>query len=97
MAEERYTRQARLAEVGNDGQVKIQAHDARICAGPDAGIALSYLVRAGVGSACISHFERPDFPHRGWFAFDGCLSVAQGAHQALLQLKRALKTDGAGS
>jgi hypothetical protein len=90
MIDDRYDRQLRLAEIGGSGQARIAAHHARLAAGPSAGVALAYLVRAGVGAGTLSRDHSPEFPHREWFGFAGPLAFAAGAHQALLELKRAL-------
>lgn len=97
MTDDRYTRQSRLLEVGAEGQARIEAMRARITAGPGAAVALAYLVRAGVGSASIERSQASAFPHRAWFEFQSSLSVARGAHHALLELKRALQSKGEGS
>lgn len=96
MIDERYDRQLRLAEIGPDGQSRIEAHGARVLAGPSAGVALAYLARAGVGSVSIERAgaEQP-FAHAGSFHFSGPLAVAAGAHRALAELERALERAGA--
>jgi molybdopterin/thiamine biosynthesis adenylyltransferase len=90
MIDDRYDRQLRLAEIGGTGQARIAAHRARIAAGPSAGVALAYLVRAGVGAGLLSRDHSLEFPHGRSFGFSGPLAFAAGAHQALVELKRAL-------
>ncbi|HYO98341.1 MAG TPA: hypothetical protein VER33_27740 [Polyangiaceae bacterium] len=87
---ERYERQQRLSEVGASGQHAIEHSAARISAGPHAGIALSYLVRAGVGRVSIARGLAQAFDHRSQFCFSGPLAVAEGAHAALVHLRSAL-------
>lgn len=89
--DERYDRQLRLAEIGSSGQARIEAHEARVAQGPAAGVALSYLVRAGMGRLRIErHMPAPAFPHGGMFQFSGPHAVAAGAHAALAEIKQAL-------
>src|SRR5688500_18504598 len=53
MSDELYDRQRRLPGIGDAGQAAIERSRARLPSGPSAGVALSYLVRAGVGSVAI--------------------------------------------
>lgn len=95
MTWDRYDRQRRLAEVGADGQARIEAWTARIPSGPAAQVALLYLVRAGVGRASVEAGGESAFAHHDWFRFDSSRVVAEGAHHALLELKRALSKEKA--
>ena len=94
MIDDRYDRQRRLPGVGRGGQEAIEAFDARLPAGPGSGVALAYLVRAGVGRVTISRGEPPAFAHGDLFQFQGPHRAARGAHLALLELRRALSTRG---
>lgn len=94
MMEDRYDRQRRLSEVGIAGQARIEAHEARIGAGPGASIALAYLVRAGLRRVSVERGLRHDFPQAGAFAFAGPAAVAAGAHQALREIRAALAMEG---
>lgn len=95
--DDRYDRQRRLPEIGREGQARIEAHTAHLAAGRAAPVALAYLVRAGVGRVALTAREAPEFPHAAAFEFSGPRAVAQGAHQALLELRRALAAPGGAS
>ena len=89
--DERYDRQVRLAEIGRQGQARIAAHDAQLARGPGAGVALAYLVRAGVGSVTVSRpHAAAAFPHESAFQFSGPRAVAAGAHAALGEIRKAV-------
>jgi hypothetical protein len=55
MSDDLYDRQRRLPGIGDAGQSAIERSSARLPSGPSAGVALAYLVRAGVGSVAILH------------------------------------------
>jgi hypothetical protein len=104
MSDELYDRQRRLPGIGDAGQAAIERSKARLPSGPSAGVALSYLVRAGVGSVAIlqhpSFGQKPatsseqsaSFPHLNGFRFSAPLELARGAHLALSHLIYSVKT-----
>lgn len=91
MSEDPYDRQRRLSGVGDAGQGRIESSTARIPAGPSAAIALSYLLRAGVGRAAIVREPGETFPHEHAFRFRTPLEVARGAHLASTHLLHVLR------
>jgi hypothetical protein len=104
MNDELYDRQRRLPGIGDAGQAAIERSRARLPSGPSASAALSYLVRAGVGSVAILHDplsgQRPatsseqsaSFPHLHGFRFSAPLELARGAHLALSHLIHSVRT-----
>jgi hypothetical protein len=106
MNDELYDRQRRLPGIGDAGQAAIERSRARLPSGPSAGVALSYLVRAGVGSVAIVHDseqlsgrtpatsseQSPSFPHLHSFRFSAPLEFARGAHLALSHLIYSVRT-----
>jgi hypothetical protein len=100
MNDELYDRQRRLPGIGDAGQAALERSRARLPSGPSAGVALSYLVRAGVGSVAILHDQTPatsseqssSFPHLHSFRFSAPLEFARGAHLALSHLIHSVRT-----
>jgi hypothetical protein len=99
MSDDLYDRQRRLPGIGDSGQSAIERSSARLPSGASAGVALSYLVRAGVGSVAILHeatssnqASSPSFPHLHGFRFSAPLEFARGAHLALSHLIHSLRT-----
>jgi hypothetical protein len=104
MSDELYDRQRRLPGIGDAGQAAIERSRARLPSGSSAGVALSYLVRAGVGSVAIiddplpgrrpatSAEQSDSFPHLHGFRFNAPLELARGAHLALSHLLHSVKT-----
>ncbi len=92
--EDRYSRQRRLAEVGPEGQLRLQAAQVRLSAHPDADIERDYLVRAGVTPLELGPDATvPSFPWASSFEFAAPLGVARGAWSALYQIRTALAAD----
>ena len=91
MDSDRYDRQRRLKEVGDQGQQRIEASEARLGAGPEASVALSYLCRAGVSRLMIDSALSNDSRHAAWFRFSGPRAVAHGAECALAHLLHVLE------
>ena len=92
MPSDRYTRQSRLAEIGDAGQRRIEAASAVLSGRDGADIEARYLIGAGVRN--VSH--EPDgepvpFAHAGFFQFPSSRRVGAGAWRALRTLKRALE------
>ncbi len=89
-ADQRYTRQIRLAEVGVAGQARLAAA-ALDCGVDRAGrVEREYLKRAGVGSLHDRLAEGPMFAHAASFRHPGCREVAAGAWRALRQINTTL-------
>ena len=87
----RFTRQTRLVEVGEIGQAKIAAAEARVRPAGLAGeIEARYLEAAGVGAVR----RAPDAPAPSCpisFDDEGARAVGEGAWRALAQLRRVLE------
>jgi hypothetical protein len=92
---ERYDRQARLAEVGQAGQARIERAAAEVCGRDGATVELAYLCRAGLAEVSIVPAKpcKP-FAHEKWFRFGSARSVGAGAWRALEKIKKALEIDG---
>ena len=90
--EELYDRQTRLREVGDAGQARILASQARIAARAGATVELAYLVRAGVPRGEIVSGAPAAFADAGFFRYAGPRSVADGAQAALAHLLRSLNS-----
>ena len=91
--EDRYSRQRRLPEVGQFGQLKLDRARLQVAArGGDASwVETLYLHRAGIGQLTLSTAaQAPPFVHQGAFVFDATRTVAAGAHRALQQLRAQL-------
>jgi hypothetical protein len=88
---DRFTRQRRLPEIGEAGQLRISS--ARFALGPHAGLEIEreYLSRAG--ATCTLSTEpavaRP-FTHHSAFAFEETRALGEGAWRALEKLRSAL-------
>jgi hypothetical protein len=88
---DRFVRQRRLKEVGDDGQALIQATCFRIALGDECWIERDYLARAGAGMVAINaHLVPERFPHADLFHHDAARRQAAGAWRALRQLKALL-------
>ena len=87
----RYSRQIRLAEIGEAGQERICRCVAEARGRDGALVELSYLERAGVAAVELRAHGRPTpFAHAGAFRFDAARRVGAGAWRALVTLKAAL-------
>jgi len=90
----RYDRQARLAEVGPEGQARIQAATAEVRGSEGHMIELSYLERAGFRAVSLRPERAPEpFAHADWFAFDTAREVGAGAWRALSKIRRVIGTE----
>ena len=88
---DRFVRQRRLKEVGDDGQDLIQATCFRIAATDECWIERDYLSRAGAGMVAINANQAPDpFSHADVFRHDAPRRHAAGAWRALRQIKALL-------
>lgn len=91
MAPDPFSRQRRLAEVGDRGQERIEAHAGRVPAAPGARLELAYLFRAGVQTLELSpRVPLKQCPHGSVFRHSPARAAAEGAWRALCQLKEAL-------
>jgi hypothetical protein len=89
--EDRYSRQRRLAEVGPDGQLRLERASLMLPPHPDSELEREYLLRAGVGQVEVDATALgPEFPWPGQFQFEGPLGVARAAWCALARLRAAL-------
>ena len=94
--EDRYTRQRRLAEVGPEGQLRLERQRLTIARHADVELELDYLRRAGVQQVTVREVTADaqqsalDFPFAAQFQFDGPLAVARGAWSALARIRAAL-------
>ena len=87
--EDRYTRQRRLAEIGEAGQRRLLGTRIRVDAGPGSDIEAEYLSRAGVHVTG----EQPSdtaFPWQDAFVSQAAGDIARGAWQALRKIREAL-------
>ncbi len=93
-ASDRYSRQRRLAEVGDAGQARIERAQAHVLGTEGALTEVSYLARAGVGSVTvIPNLEPTPFLHASWFRHDATRAYGAGAWRALATLRGALGVD----
>jgi hypothetical protein len=94
--EDRYTRQRRLAEVGPEGQLRLERQRLAIARHADVDLELEYLRRAGVQQVAVREVTADaeqsalDFPFAAQFQFSGPLGVARGAWSALARIRAAL-------
>jgi hypothetical protein len=89
--EDRYTRQRRLAEVGPEGQLRLERQSLAIARHADVELELDYLRRAGVQQVGVDAEQSAlDFPWAAQFQFGGPLGVARGAWSALARIRAAL-------
>lgn len=92
MTEDRYSRQRRLAEVGDVGQARIEATAFEVCGTDGADVERAYLERAGARSVSFAPSAEPAaFPHEASFRFAAPRAVGAGAWRALAQLRPLLK------
>jgi len=90
---DRYSRQRRLAEVGDAGQARLERAEIGVAAGTAASIELAYLARAGVRAVLISRWQAPEtFTHAAHFRHASSRRLAAGSWRALQQIKRILET-----
>ena len=91
---DRYARQRRLAEVGDDGQARLAASRAEVRGG--SRVEIAYLVRAGVGTVTESALDAPErFPLDEAFCNEEAREVAASAWRALEKIRRALALEPA--
>ncbi len=89
--EDRYTRQRRLAEVGDEGQRRIHDADLRVCGGDGAVVETVYLLRVGVERVEMTpSADASEFSHASFFQFDASRRVAGGSWRALGKIRDVL-------
>lgn len=87
---QRFERQARLAEVGEAGQRRIEAAKLSVGASGSADVEAMYLERAGVAHVRRSREPDQSFQHGDAFRYDVCRIYGAGAWRALRQLSDVL-------
>ena len=88
----RFSRQLRLAEVGEPGQARLCAAEPAVGTSNAAAIERSYLLRAGVRrvSETGAPPAPPAFVHAEHFQHETCRDIAEGAWRALGQIRKIL-------
>jgi hypothetical protein len=91
LTEDRYSRQRKLAEVGDTGQARIEGATFEVRGQDGDDIERAYLERAGARAVVLT----PDAPaapfrHAGHFRFPATQSVGAGAWRALAHLRSLL-------
>lgn len=90
--DDRYSRQSRLPEVGDDGQRRIHDAALRVCGGDGAVIETVYLLRVGVERVEMTPSSPPsEFVHASFFQFDSARRVAAGSWRALGKVRDVLE------
>jgi hypothetical protein len=92
--EDRYTRQRRLAEVGPEGQRRLEAAVQELAQHDGVDLEADYLRRAGVQVSLAPDARSPVFPWAEHFQFAGPAAVARGAHGALARIRAILGQSG---
>ena len=93
-SDDRYDRQSRLAEVGPDGQRRIERATAEVRGRDGATVELAYLCRAGLAEVALVPGKQPQsFAHADWFRFDSARRIGAGAWRALEKIKKVLELD----
>jgi hypothetical protein len=87
---DRYTRQRRLAEVGDEGQTRIVAACFVISDSAEAWSEREYLERAGASTVTRPGLEATPFAHAALFRHTASLRLAAGSWRALVALRRLL-------
>jgi hypothetical protein len=87
---DRYTRQRRLAEVGDEGQTRIAAARLSVVEGPEGSYERDYLERAGAAVTTVTGLEPLPFEHAGAFRHVVTRRLAAGSWRALGALRGLL-------
>ena len=92
---DRYARQRLLAAVGDSGQQRIAARTYFVQSGAALAseVERAYLERAGATRFAMAPDGRVAFAHGGAFKHAAARDFAEGAWQALVQLRSALEQD----
>lgn len=90
---DRYVRQRSLAQVGEQGQARIEAASYALPAQASAslGVARAYLERAGARHFTATSRAAPPCPHAAELRHPAARELAEGAWLALGELRRALE------
>jgi hypothetical protein len=89
---DRYTRQRRLAWIGDAGQTRILGSSYEVRGQDGADVERAYLERAGAASVtALPALPPPRFAHAETFRFDAARALAAGAWRALSQLRDTLE------
>jgi hypothetical protein len=89
--EDRYSRQHRLPEIGDDGQQRIHDANLRVSGGDGAVVETVYLLRVGVERVEIMPSQvAPAFAHAAFFHFDAPRRVGAGSWRALGKIRDVL-------
>jgi len=91
----RFTRQERLAEVGEHGQTRLLNGQAQVPDDASGVLAALYLERAGVGTIARDAAGARPFAHRAAFHHGAALELGAGAWHALSEILRLLGRDPA--
>ena len=93
MTEDRYSRQRKLAEVGDTGQARIEGATFDVRGQDGADIERAYLERAGARAVVLTPgAPAAPFRHAAHFRFEAPRSVGAGAWRALTQLRPLLSS-----
>jgi hypothetical protein len=88
---DRYTRQRRLAEVGDSGQARIAAARFSVGETEEAWSEREYLERAGAGAVTsVAALELEPFAHATAFRHLASQRLGAGSWRALVALRRTL-------
>jgi hypothetical protein len=91
MNDDRFCRQRRLPEVGDQGQVRIASAELVVRGDDGAILESEYLHRAGAEKVTILPRSEPTpFAHEAHFRFAASRRVAAGAWRALDKLRKTL-------
>jgi len=89
---DRFTRQRRLAEVGELGQARIQNAVAHVAKTPAGAVAALYLSRAGVQRIETTEVTEPaEFTHTASFRHPASRQIAEGSWRALTAIVGVLE------
>lgn len=91
--EDRFSRQRRLTEVGEEGQQKLQGHSCCVALTPSGEIAAEYLSRSGVVVTRAEGTPVPAFPFADTFLNLAPRQIAEGAWQALAEIRNCLQLE----
>jgi hypothetical protein len=89
---DRYSRQRRLAQVGDAGQARLEDARFDVTAGPSALVEVAYLARAGARAVLVDRFlPRAPFAHAAHFRHAASRRLAAGSWRALQKLTATLR------
>jgi hypothetical protein len=96
MVSERFERQARLREVGAEGQARLERASFEVHGRDGALVELLYLCRSGAERVqMLPGLEPEAFAHAAEFRFEEARRVAAGAWRALAKIRGCLGLDEA--